>query len=75
MTPTRLDCRLALSDLEHRDGNVVGGFEGKAAVEREVLHMDEHTAKQYWVMFNQCLVNQLTQIVLQLIHGIKAGQF
>lgn len=45
------------------------------AVEREVLHMDEHTAKQYWVMFNQCLVNQLTQIVLQLIHGIKAGQF
>lgn len=44
-------------------------------VEREVLHMDEHTAKQYWVMFNQCLVNQLTQIVLQLIHGIKAGQF
>lgn len=44
-------------------------------VKREVLHTDENTAKQYWVMFNQCLVNQLTQIVLQLIHGVKAGQF
>lgn len=44
-------------------------------IEREVLHMDEKTANQYWVMFNQCLVNQLTQIVLQLIHGIRTGQF
>lgn len=44
------------------------------AVERSVMSMDEKTAKQYWIMFNECLVNQFTQIVLQLIRGIKAGQ-
>lgn len=44
-------------------------------VEREVMKMEASQATQYWIMFNQCLVNQLTQIVLQLIHGIKSGKF
>lgn len=42
-------------------------------VMRDVPQMDEPTAKQYWIMFNERLVNQFTQIILQLIHEVKAG--
>lgn len=43
-------------------------------VMRAVLTRDAPSAKQYWVEFNTNLVNQFTQIVLQLIHEIKAGK-
>lgn len=39
----------------------------------DVSQMDEPTAKQYWIMFNEGLVNQFTQIILQLLHEIRAG--
>jgi len=42
-------------------------------VMRDVPQMDGPTAKQYWIVFNERLVNQFTQIILQLIHEIKAG--
>lgn len=35
---------------------------------------DTMEAKGYWINFNQTLVNHFTNIVLQLIHGIKGGQ-
>ena len=41
----------------------------------DVLQMDAEMVNQYWIMFNEQLVNQFTQIILQLIHGIKAGKF
>lgn len=44
-------------------------------VRRDVPQMDAPTSKQYWITFNEYLVTQFTQIVLQLIHGIKAGNF
>lgn len=42
-------------------------------VRQDVSTMDAPTANQYWIVFNESLVNQFTQIVLQLIHEIKAG--
>lgn len=42
-------------------------------VRSDVPLMDAPTANQYWILFNESLVNQFTQIVLQLIHEIKAG--
>jgi hypothetical protein len=42
-------------------------------VRRDVPQMDESMANQYWIMFNKRLVNQFTQIILQLIHEVKAG--
>lgn len=42
-------------------------------VSRDVPQMDAQTAKQYWIIFNERLVNQFTQIILQLIHEVKAG--
>lgn len=45
------------------------------SVEDSVKDLPEAEAKTYWVMFNQCIANQLTQIILQLIMGIKSNQF
>ena len=42
-------------------------------VMRDVPQMDAATAKQYWIIFNERLVNQFTQIILQIIHEVKAG--
>ena len=42
-------------------------------VRRDIPQMDELTTKQYWIVFNERLVNQFTQIILQLIHEVKAG--
>lgn len=42
-------------------------------VRRDIPQMDELTNKQYWIVFNERLVNQFTQIILQLIHEVKAG--
>lgn len=42
-------------------------------VRSDISQMDAPTAKQYWIMFNEGLVNQFTQIILQLLHEIKAG--
>lgn len=42
-------------------------------VRRDIPQMDALTTKQYWIMFNDRLVNQFIQIILQLIHEIKAG--
>lgn len=43
-------------------------------VMRDVSQMDAETANRYWIRFNEYLVNQFTQIVLQLIHEVKAGK-
>ena len=43
-------------------------------VEREVDSLSSADANNYWVVFNRCLVNQLTQITLQFIRSIKDGQ-
>ncbi len=43
-------------------------------VRRDVPQMDASMTNQYWIMFNEHLVNQFTQIILQLIHEIKAGK-
>lgn len=42
-------------------------------VRRDVPQMDATMVNQYWIMFNERLVNQFTQIILQLIHEVKAG--
>ena len=42
-------------------------------VMRDVPQMDADTANRYWITFNEYLVNQFTQIVLQILHEVKAG--